>query len=92
MRDPETERLLTDVRRAVVAARAGGVTVGACLFDAAVAAVDVSDRGWPSAEARRVAVAASRAVERPTAMADPDVRRTPALARLLRRMADRLVL
>lgn len=89
MRDPETERLLTEVRRTVATARAGGVAVSVCLFDAAVAAVDESDRGWPSAEARRIAVAASRAVEPPDIMADP-VPRPPAAARLLWALANRI--
>ncbi len=66
MRSPETERLLADVRRAVTEARAGGVSVQACIFDATVAAVDGGDRSWPSAEARGVAVAACRAVQPPT--------------------------
>jgi hypothetical protein len=61
MRDPETDRLLTEVRRAVAAARAGGVTVHACLFDAAVAAVDQEVHAWPSAAARKIAAAASTA-------------------------------
>ncbi|MGW2213314.1 hypothetical protein [Streptomyces sp. NPDC001781] len=91
MRGPETDRLLADVQRAVVAARAGGVTVEACLFDAAVAAVDESAGGWPSAEARRAAVTASRVMEPSDAMADPEPRsRPPVLARLLWALANRV--
>jgi len=91
MRDPETDRLLTNVRQAVTAARAGGVTVRACIFDATVAAVDESVRGWPSAEARKTAEDACRAVDPPTVMADPQPRsQPPAIARLLFALADRI--
>lgn len=90
MRDPKTERLLTDVRLAVTAARAGGVSAQACLFDAAVAAVDKEPVGWPSAEARSVAVAACRALEPPDALAAPAPSepraRLRSVARRLRRM------
>ena len=48
MRDPETAQLLTAVREAVVAARAGGVTVRACIFDATAAAVDEDASAWPT--------------------------------------------
>jgi hypothetical protein len=91
MRDPEIERLLTEVRRAVVDARAGGVTVGACLFDATVAAVDKTVQGWPSADARRAAVAASRVMEPPVVSPAPAPgRKPPALARLLWSLANRI--
>jgi hypothetical protein len=91
MRDPETDRLLTDVRQAVAAARAGGVTVRACIFDATAAAVDEKAIGWPSVEARRIADNACRAVEPPTGMANPAPRpKPPALARLLWSLANRL--
>ncbi len=91
MRDPETARLLDDVRQAVTAARAGGVTVRACIFDATAAAVDEKADGWPTAEARHIADNACRAVEPPTAMADPTPRpKPPALARLLWALANRL--
>jgi hypothetical protein len=91
MRDPETERLLADVRQAVTAARAGGVSVRACIFDATAAAVDQKSAGWPTAEARRIADNACRAVEPPTVMANPAPRlKPPALARLLWAFANRL--
>lgn len=91
MRDPETDRLLADVRRAVAAARGGGVTVRACIFDATVAAVDEDARAWPSAEARKTANDACRAVEPPTAMANSAPRsKPPAVALLLWKLADRL--
>jgi hypothetical protein len=91
MRDPETQRLLTDVRRAVVAARAAGVTTRACLFDATTAAVDQTAHGWPSAHARQVAENACRALDPPTVMANPAPRpRPPLLARLLLRLAEQI--
>lgn len=91
MRDPETDRLLADVRQAVTAARAGGVTVRACIFDATAAAVDEKAVGWPSPEARRIADSACRAVEPPTATVDPKPRpKPPALSRLLWALANRL--
>lgn len=91
MRDPETDRLLADVRQAVTIARAGGVSVRACIFDATAAAVDEKAAGWPTAEARRIADNACRAVEPPTAMANPAPRpKPPALARLLWSLANRL--
>jgi hypothetical protein len=91
MRDPETARLLTEVRKAVSAARAGGVAVRACIFDATTAAVDGEVRGWPSAEARRIAENACRAIEPPTAKAAPEPRRTvPLAARVLFRIANRI--
>lgn len=71
MRDPETARLLTDVKTAVVAARTGGVTARACIFDATAAAVDADARGWPSRDARRTAEAAALALNLP-AVADPE--------------------
>lgn len=84
MRDPETDRLLTDVRKAVTAAREGGVTTRACIFDATTAAVDQHATKWPSTEARKTAEDACRALETPTAIANPEPRpRPPALARLL---------
>jgi hypothetical protein len=67
MRDPETTRLLADVQTAVVAARRGGVTARACIFDAAAAAADPDAAGWPSRPARRVAETAARAVDEPAA-------------------------
>ena len=89
MRSPETERLLTEVRRAVATARAGGVTARACIFDATTAAVDEKAGGWPTAEARRVADNACRAVEPPTVMADPTPRtKPPVLAGLLWNVAN----
>jgi hypothetical protein len=63
MRDPETERLLSEVRRAVTAARQGGATVHACVWDAAQAATDEGSTGWPSGTARRVADTACLAIE-----------------------------
>jgi hypothetical protein len=90
MRDPETERLLTDVRHAVTAARAGGVTVRACIFDATTAAVDADDRTWPSAEARKTADDACRAVEPATAKAGPKPPPPPAVARALFWLANRI--
>lgn len=88
MRDPETERFLTDVRRAVAAARAGGVTTRACIFDATTAAVDGEDR-WPSPEARHTAESACRAIEPPTAKAGPKPPPPPAVARVLFWLANR---
>ncbi len=91
MRDPETDRLLTDVRHAVTAARAGGVTVRACIFDATTAAVDADAYAWPSDEARRTAENACRAVDPPTAKASTEPRPDPpALARLLWNLANRI--
>lgn len=91
MRDPETDRLLADVREAVTTARAGGVSVRACIFDATAAAVDEKAVGWPTAEARRIADNACRAVEPPTAAANPTPRpKPPALSRLLWAFANRL--
>lgn len=91
MRDPETSRLLADVRDAVVAARAGGVAVRACIFDATAAAVDGDSRNWPSPEARRTAEDACRAVDAPTVMADPRPRpKAPAVARALFWLANRI--
>jgi hypothetical protein len=89
MRDPETNRLLTDVRRAIVAAREGGVTVRACIFDATYAAVDGEDH-WPSAEARKTAEDACRAVDPPTAKAGPKPPPPPAAARALFWLANRI--
>lgn len=89
MRDPETDRLLTDVRRAVATARAGGVTVRACIFDATVAAVDEDASAWPSAAARRTAEGACRAVDPPTAKAGPKPPPPPAVARALFWLANR---
>lgn len=54
MRDKDTDRLLTDVRRAVIAAREAGIPAKSCVWDATVAAVDVRD-GWPSGRARALA-------------------------------------
>jgi hypothetical protein len=89
MRDPEVDRLLTDVRKAVVAARSGGAAVRACIFDATSAAVDGEVRGWPSTEARKTADDACRAVDPPTAMPDPRPRpKPPAAARLLSNLAN----
>ncbi|MDH6489606.1 hypothetical protein [Streptomyces sp. SAI-127] len=91
MRDPETARLLDDVRRAVAAARAGGVTARACLFDATTAAVDQSAAAWPSVHARQVAESACRALDRSPVRANPAPRpRPPLLARLLLRLAEQL--
>ncbi|MEU0950477.1 hypothetical protein ABZ379_48840 [Streptomyces canus] len=91
MRDPETERLLTDVRRAVAAARTAGVTTRACLFDATTAAIDQNAATWPSTHARQVAENACRALDPPTVMANPAPRpRPPLLARLLLRLAEQL--
>ncbi|MER7835300.1 hypothetical protein ABTY98_05155 [Streptomyces sp. NPDC096040] len=91
MRDPKTERLLTDVRSAVAAARAGGVTARACIFDATTAAVDQTASAWPSAHARQTAESACRALEPPTVITDPAPRpRPPWAARLLMRLAHRL--
>jgi hypothetical protein len=77
MRDHETERLLWEVRRAVVAARLNGVSAKACIFDATVAAVDSSVRVFPSEEARRAAVRACRAVDAPEPVPDPAPRPQP---------------
>jgi len=63
MRDPHTDHLLTHVRRAVAEARMGGVSVHACIFDAACAAVDGDVCSWPSPEARRTANDACRGIE-----------------------------
>jgi hypothetical protein len=90
MRDPETDRLLTDVRRAVAAARAGGVTVRACIFDATAAAVDGDARTWPSPDARRTADGACRAVDPPTVKAGPKPSPPPAAARVLFWLANRI--
>ena len=89
MRDPQTDRLLTDVRKAVAAARDGGATVRACIFDATAAAVDGEDR-WPSPEARRTAENACRAIEPPTAKAGPKPPPPPAVARGLFWLANRI--
>lgn len=95
MRDAKTERLLTDVRLAVTAARAGGVSAEACLFDAAVAAVDVCPVGCPSAEARSVAAAASRCVRASagvtTVVIEPEPSRLLAALRAVKRTARRVV-
>lgn len=61
MRDPQTDQLLTNIRKAVAAARDAGVTVRACIFDATCAAVDGDGRAWPSREARHAAENACRA-------------------------------
>ncbi|MFJ5973554.1 hypothetical protein [Streptomyces sp. NPDC093060] len=91
MRDPETDRLLTDVRRAVAAARAGGATTRACIFDATTAAVDADATAWPSDEARHAANNACRVVEPPTVKANPAPRsKPPALTRLLWHLANRV--
>jgi hypothetical protein len=91
MRDLGTERLLKEVRRAVVDARAGGVTISACLFDAAVAAVDETTQGWPSANARKAAVAASRVMDPSVIGAAPTpTRKPPSAARLLWSLANRI--
>ncbi|MDX3714394.1 hypothetical protein PV733_36815 [Streptomyces europaeiscabiei] len=90
MRDPETSRLLTDVRTAVAAARAGGVAVRACIFDATTAAVDGELREWPSPEARHTAEGACRAVDPPTAKAGPTPPPPPAVARALFWLANRI--
>lgn len=90
MRDPETDRLLTDVRRAVVAAREGGVAVRACIWDATRAAVDETADGWPSPDARKTADGACRAVDPPTAKAGPKPPPPPAAARALFWLANRL--
>lgn len=55
MRSEKTEALLVKVREAVAEARRGGVTVEACLHDAALAAVDKGAYGVPSPAARRLA-------------------------------------
>lgn len=90
MRDPETDRLLRDVQTAVTAARKGGVTTRACIFDATTAAVDVRV-AWPTQEARRIADNACRAIEPPDTIADPSPRpKPPALARLLWNLANRI--
>jgi len=90
MRDPETDQLLTDVRKAVVAARDGGVTVRACIWDATRAAVDGDASGWPSPEARRTADNACQAVDPPTAKAGPKPAPPPAVARALFWLANRI--
>jgi hypothetical protein len=77
MRDTKAERLLTDVRKAVAAARAGGVSVRACVFDAVVAAVNEKTDGWPTAEARHIADEACRAVESPTDQQDQEDQEEP---------------
>jgi hypothetical protein len=83
MRDPETSRLLDAVRSTVAEARRGGATVRSCIWDATAAAVDVAP-GRPSREARAIADAACRAVEPPTARANPTPRpKVPLLARVL---------
>ncbi|MFJ8348971.1 hypothetical protein ACIQ9J_21945 [Streptomyces sp. NPDC094153] len=75
----------------MVTARAGGVTVRACIFDATVAAVDEEVRAWPSAEARRTAENACRAVDPPTVTARPvPAPKPPAAARLLWSLANRI--
>ncbi|MFI8872424.1 hypothetical protein [Streptomyces sp. NPDC055243] len=90
MRDPESDRLLRDVQTAVVAAREGGVTTRACIFDATTAAVDAR-AAWPTQEARRIADNACRAIEPPDAMADPAARtKPPALARMFWGLANRI--
>ncbi|WP_405506417.1 hypothetical protein OG323_06315 [Streptomyces cyaneofuscatus] len=66
MRDPETDRLLTDVRAAVIAAREGGAAIRACIWDATAAAVDQKMQTY-SPEARSIADAACSAVEPPSA-------------------------
>jgi hypothetical protein len=64
VRSPEVERVLTDVRRAVTEARAGGAGLRACIWNATTAAVDApSARAWPSEKARRTADAACLAVD-----------------------------
>jgi hypothetical protein len=88
--DPETDQLLTDVRNAVVAARDGGVTVRACIWDATRAAVDCEASGWPSPEARRTADNACQAVDPPTAKAGPKPPPPPAVARALFWLANRI--
>lgn len=92
MRDPKTDRLLTDVRHAVAAARTGGVAVRACIWDATRAAVDGRATGWPSEEARRTADDACRAVDPPTVKAGPKPPPPPprALARALFWLANRI--
>jgi hypothetical protein len=90
MRDPETDRLLADVRKTVAAARSGGVTVRACIFDATAAAVDGELRTWPSPEARHTAENACRAVDPPTAKAGPKPPPLPAAARALFWLAHRI--
>lgn len=91
MRDPKTEQLLTDVRRAVTAAREGGVTVHACIWDATCAAVDGDSRQWPSKEARQIADGACRAIEPPAAKANPQPQlKAPLAARLLWALANRI--
>ncbi|MGW0904971.1 hypothetical protein [Streptomyces sp. NPDC002853] len=89
MRDPETDRLLRDVQAAVVAAREGGVTTRACIFDATTAAVDVRT-AWPTPEARRIADNACRAIEPPDAQAGPKPPPPPAAARALFWLANRI--
>ncbi|MER7487920.1 hypothetical protein ABTY20_18835 [Streptomyces sp. NPDC126497] len=91
MRAPETERLLAEVRRVVAEARAGGVSVQACIFDATVAAVDGGTRSWPSAEARGIAVAACRAVEPPSVAELRLPSKPPSLVQRLRALARRMV-
>jgi len=90
MRDPRTDQLLTDVRNAVTAAREGGVTIRACIFDATTAAVDADGRTWPSAEARKTAEDACRAVDPPTVKAGPKPPPPPPVARALFWLANRI--
>lgn len=89
MRDPETDRLLRDVQGAVVAARKGGVTTRACIFDATTAAVDVRV-DWPTQEARHIADNACRAIEPPDAKGGPKPSLPPAAARGLFWLANRI--
>lgn len=63
MRDPKAEALLIVVREAVTEARRAGVTEMACLWDAAVAAVDKGAHGEPSTEARKLADSIRRLME-----------------------------
>lgn len=90
MRDPDTDRLLTEVRAAVAVARQGGVTVRACIWDATAASVDGELKNWHSPEARRTADGACRAVDPPTAKAGPKPPPPPAVARALFWLANRI--
>jgi hypothetical protein len=90
VRDPRTQQLLTEVTKAVAAARAGGVSIRTCIWDATAAAVDGDARTWPSAEARATAENACRAVDPPTVEAGPPPTPAPPAARALFWLANRI--
>lgn len=71
MRDPNIDRLLTEVRQAVANARAGGATIHACVWDATAAAVDADAHRGLTREARQAADAATAAVAEATIQLSP---------------------